>query len=108
VFVSFSLPIVLLIFAGVAAFVRVAGSWIWRGSRLQERQAQWIEWSESLPKRTSATDVRAEEYESVPIPPDLAGSEITSDASAEISEVYATTHEDEGVIFDKQDQLDKG
>jgi hypothetical protein len=109
VFVSFSLPIVLLIFAGVAAFVWVAGSWIWRGSRLQERQAQWIEWSESLPKRTSATEVevRPEEHESVPIPPDLAGSEITSDASAETSEVYATTQEGEGVIFDKPDQLDK-
>jgi hypothetical protein len=76
---------------------------------VQERQAQWIEWSESLPKKTSATEVeeRPEEHESVPVPPDLARSEITADASAETSEVYATTQEGEGVIFDKPDQLDK-
>jgi hypothetical protein len=75
---------------------------------MAERQAQWMEWSESLPKRTSSTEVdyQQEEHESLPAPADLAAPEVTSDVTAQTSELHRAVQE-EGIIFDKQDQLEK-
>jgi hypothetical protein len=75
---------------------------------VEERHAQWIEWSESLPK-TAGTDtgVRPEQRESLPVSAEPAAPVEVPNETQEAPERLGVQTVGGNVIFDKQDQLDK-
>jgi hypothetical protein len=77
--------------------------------RVEERQAQWIEWSESLPKNVMGTDAgdQPDQDESLPVPAEPAAPMEVPDETQMASDRSGTQSAGDNVIFDKQDQLDK-
>jgi hypothetical protein len=74
---------------------------------VQERQAEWVEWSESLPKKVGGeTDERTKESEP-PIPSEPAQSTMAPSEPQEDSKLPGTEPVGGKVLFDKADQLEK-
>lgn len=75
---------------------------------VQEQQAEWVEWSESLPKRMGGeTDERTKEIKPASIAPELTESGIVPSAPQDVVKFSETAPVSGAVIFDKEDQLQK-
>ena len=76
---------------------------------VQERQDQWLGWSESLPKRApgEGEDERVEESESVPVHSQQPEDAVMLDKPDEGIERPRSAAVAKEVIFDKPDQLEK-
>jgi hypothetical protein len=75
---------------------------------VQERQAEWVEWSENLPKKTGEEpDEQTKGSKLVPVAPELAEPEIVSPEPQDDVKSSEAQPVGVGVIFDKEDQLQK-